>query len=86
MYMNVQKLSLAVTDGLLLRELLDRKYGTSLRMFYALTPLPKVLLWFIRNLSSHQFHLSHLPVVINNLALSFSLKSFIFKSQLIFIP
>lgn len=31
MWMMVEKLSLAVTDGFLLRYLLDRKYGTFLR-------------------------------------------------------
>lgn len=33
MYMNVQKLSLAVTDGLLLRDLLDRNMEPSSERF-----------------------------------------------------
>lgn len=51
MYMNVKKLCLAVADGFLLRDVMDRKYEPGLRTPYVLTFLLKVFLWFNRNLS-----------------------------------
>ena len=51
MWINVEKLSLTVTDGFFLRDLLDRKYGTFLGTPCALAKdLQKVFLGVIRNL------------------------------------
>ena len=51
MYLDVKKLCLAVADGFLLRDVMDRKYGPVLRTPYVLTLLLKVFLWFNGNLS-----------------------------------
>lgn len=50
MWINVEEVSLTVIDGFLLRDLLDRKYGTFLGTPCALAPLRKIFLWVIRNL------------------------------------
>ena len=50
MWINAEKVSLTVIDGFLLRDLLDRRYGTFLGTPCALAPLQKIFLCVIRNI------------------------------------